>query len=122
MVKALESLATEELIPTIVLQPEAVEIQPEAVEIQPEAVEIQPEPAEVPEVPELPQRKTKASSKRTPRGQLVEQHLNQAWENGFRTYEQLMNYIELATGKSCSKSVSPAWKKSREASTEATAA
>lgn len=55
------------------------------------------------------------------RGQLVEGLLDEAWQQGLRTYAQLMKYIELQTGKACSKRVVSAWKKSRQR-TEAEAA
>lgn len=55
------------------------------------------------------------------RGQLVEGLLDEAWQQGLRTYAQLMKYIELQTGKACSKRVVSAWKKSRQL-TEAEAA
>jgi hypothetical protein len=55
------------------------------------------------------------------RGQLVEGLLDEAWQQGLRTYAQLMKYIELQTGTACSKRVVSAWKKSRQR-TEAEAA
>ncbi len=47
--------------------------------------------------------------------------LDEAWQQGLRTYAQLMKYIELQTGKACSKRVVSAWKKARQL-TEAEAA
>jgi hypothetical protein len=55
------------------------------------------------------------------RGQLVEGLLDEGWQQGLRTYAQLMKYIELQTGTACSKRVVSAWKKSRQR-TEAEAA
>jgi hypothetical protein len=78
---------------------------------------------EISEVPAIPAPAVAVSNKKsTTRGKLVEQHLEKAWDEGFRTYDQLMNYVELATGKACSKKVIAAWKKSRQANTEAVAA
>ncbi len=102
--------------------PELLEVSPAPLPVEATNIEAIATVTEISEVPELPQPTAKASSKKaSSRGQLVEQHLNQAWADGFRTYEQLMNYVELATGKACSKKVISAWKKARKLD-EATAA
>ncbi|MDX2241414.1 MAG: hypothetical protein NW224_12080 [Leptolyngbyaceae cyanobacterium bins.302] len=48
------------------------------------------------------------------RKQLVEGLLDEAWQQGLRTYAQLMKYVELQTGQSCSKRVVSGWKQSRQ--------
>lgn len=95
---------------------------------------------EVPEVPEIPEilatveplqneepapegwavievgteQPSAASPAKINRKQLVEGLLDEAWQQGLRTYAQLMKYVELQTGKSCSKRVVSAWKQSRQ--------
>jgi len=45
---------------------------------------------------------------------IVEALLDEAWQQGLRTYAQLIKYVELQTGKGCSKKTVSAWKKSRQ--------
>lgn len=48
------------------------------------------------------------------RALVVEALLDEAWQQGLRTYAQLIKYVELQTGKGCSKKTVSAWKKSRQ--------
>jgi hypothetical protein len=55
------------------------------------------------------------SQPKTPdRAQLVEALLDEAWAQGLRTYPQLIQYVETASGKGCSKRKIASWKKSRK--------
>lgn len=85
-----------------------------------------PDPVTLVEVPEIlevlevPTISDQAEAEQPPaevatnRKQLVEGLLDEAWQQGLRTYAQLMKYIELQTGKSCSKRVISGWKQSRQ--------
>ncbi|OLP20090.1 hypothetical protein BST81_02305 [Leptolyngbya sp. 'hensonii'] len=43
----------------------------------------------------------------------VESLLDAAWEQGLRTYPQLLRYVELSTGEACSRKTIANWKKQR---------
>lgn len=45
---------------------------------------------------------------------LILASLDEAWSQGLRTYAQLIKYVELQTGKGCSKRVVSDWKKVRK--------
>jgi hypothetical protein len=47
------------------------------------------------------------------RGELVQSLLDEAWQQGFTTYKNLAQYVELQSGTACSKKVISAWKKER---------
>lgn len=48
------------------------------------------------------------------RARLVEAALDEAWGNGLKTYPVLIKFVELKTGKGCSRRTIAAWKKSRK--------
>lgn len=48
------------------------------------------------------------------RALVVEALLDEAWQQGLRTYAQLIKYVQLASGQGCSKKTVSAWKKSRK--------
>ncbi|NJL56515.1 hypothetical protein HC928_16085 [bacterium] len=56
-----------------------------------------------------------------PRGLLVQALLDEAYAQGLRTYPQLIKYVELATGKGCSRRAVATWKASRKLAEESAA-
>jgi hypothetical protein len=48
------------------------------------------------------------------RGDLVKSLLDEAWQQGYTTYANLAQYVEMHTGRACSKKVISAWKKERQ--------
>jgi len=56
---------------------------------------------------------TEPSSANLNRTLVVEGLLDEAWQQGLRTYAQLIKYVELNTGKGCSKRAVSSWKRSR---------
>jgi hypothetical protein len=58
----------------------------------------------------------------TNRTALVEALLDEAWQQGLRTYPQLMKYVELQSGTGCSRRAIARWKTARNLTDEAQAA